>query len=120
MSEEKAEEKLPPGRGWLAGGGVISGALALLGTSCCVLPLVLVNLGISRALVAHLAFFVRARDVFIALTLVLLAAGVVVALYGGRRPRRRFWLAVGTGFALVAAAWLMPHYERDLVQWVRP
>ena len=35
--------------GWLAGGGVLGGFFAFLGASCCVLPILLVNLGVSSA-----------------------------------------------------------------------
>jgi mercuric ion transport protein len=120
MMEEKQNPEASRGRGWLAGGGVLSGAFALLGASCCVLPIVLVNLGVSSALIANLAFFARAREVFMALTLVFLAAGVVFALRGGRRQRPGFWIALGAGLALLTAAWIMPHYERELLQWLRP
>jgi mercuric ion transport protein len=120
MSDEKRNPRALRGRGWLAGGGVLSGAFALLGASCCVLPILLVNLGVSSALIANLAFFARAREAFMALTLALLAAGVVFALRGARRPRPGFWIALGAGLVLLAAAWIMPHYERELLQWVRP
>ena len=108
------------GRGWIAGGGDITGAFAFLGASCCVLPILLVNLGVSSALVANLAFFARARDWFIGLTFVFIAAGLFVALRGGRRPRPRFWIALGLALVLLAAAWVMPSYERELLQWIRP
>jgi mercuric ion transport protein len=120
MTEEKRNPEASRGRGWLAGGGVLSGSFALVGASCCVLPVLLVNLGVSSALVANLAFFAHAREAFMALTLVLLVAGVFVALRGGQRPRLGFWTALGAGLVLLAAAWIMPHYERELLQWASP
>ncbi len=120
MKDEKQNSTTSQECGWLAGGGLLSGAFAILGASCCVLPIILVNLGVSSALVANLVFFARAREAFMGLTLVLLAAGVVFALRGGRRPRLGFWIALGAGIVLLAAAWIMPLYERELLQWVRP
>lgn len=99
---------------------MLSGAFALLGASCCVLPIILVNLGASSALVANLAIVARARELFIVLTIVLLAAGAWFALRGGRRPRLQFWIMLAFALVLLAAAWIMPHYERELLQWVRP
>jgi hypothetical protein len=83
------------------------------------LPILLVNLGLSSAVVANFAVFSRARDAFIALTRVRLAAGVVFALRGGRRPRLGFWNALGAGLVLPAAAWIVPRYGRELRQSVR-
>ncbi len=120
MADEKQNSNASRGREWLAGGGIVSGVFALLGASCCVLPIVLVNLGVSSALVANLAFFARARDVFIVLTVVLFSAGLVFALRGGRRPQLGFWIALSGGLVLLTAAWIMPQYERELLQWVRP
>jgi mercuric ion transport protein len=120
MTDAKQDSKTLPARGWLAGGSVLSGAAALLAASCCVLPILLVNLGVSSALVANLALFASVRELFMALTVLLLATAVVFALRGGRRPRRRFWIALGAALTLLAGATIMPRYERELLQWVRP
>lgn len=120
MTDETEKPGAGQARGWLAGGGVLSGVFALLGASCCVLPILLVNLGVSSALVSNLAVFARARDVFMGLTIVLLSAGTFLALRGGRRVRVQFWVALLAALILLAAAWIMPHFERDLLQWVHP
>lgn len=103
----------------IEGGGVISGMFAFVGASCCVLPIILVNLGLSSALVANLAFFARAREVFMGFTIALLLAGAIFALGAGRRQSVRFWIMLILALTLLAAAWFMPFYERELLQWVR-
>ncbi len=90
----------------------------MLGASCCVLLIILVNLGISSALVANLAILAHAREALMLLTVLLLVAGVVVARRSGRRPCRGFWIALGVGFIFLAAAWILPQHERELLQWI--
>jgi mercuric ion transport protein len=119
MTENRQAHRDVRARGWLAGGGILSGAFALLGASCCVLPVLLVNLGVSSALVANLAIFAHARELFVALTILLLAGGALLALRGGRRPVRGFWIACGAGLALLAAAMITPHFEPELLAWMR-
>lgn len=110
----------PKGAGWFAGGGVLAGFFAFLGASCCVLPIILVNLGLSGALVANLAILARFRVPIIGLALALVIASVALACRGGRRPRLRFWISAGVALLLAAAAWIIPHYEGALLQWLNP
>lgn len=118
MTHELDTEKTLPARGWLAGGGVLGGMAAFLGASCCALPILLVNLGVSSALVGNLAFFARYKTGFMVVAAVLLAIAIGYALRGGRRPRARFWLSVLAGVLLLAGAWLLPSYEVELLQWL--
>ncbi len=105
--------------GLLAGGGMLTGLGAFIGASCCVLPVLLVQAGVSAALVAHLGVFTRAKPYLLALTALLVLAGFVAAFWGGRRPRPTV-LALLIGSALlVAAAYVMPYYEGQLLDWVR-
>ncbi|MEC5290490.1 mercuric transporter MerT family protein [Aurantimonas sp. C2-6-R+9] len=58
--------------GWFAGGGVVG---AVLASSCCIAPLVLVTLGISGAWIGNLTVLTPYQPYFVALTLVFLGLG---------------------------------------------
>ena len=62
----------PEKRGWLAVGGI---AGALLASSCCIAPLVLVTLGVSGAWIGNLTALEPYKWYFVAVTLGFLAAG---------------------------------------------
>lgn len=104
--------------GWIAGGGALSGLGAFIGASCCILPLILINLGVSAALVGKLAFFARFQHYFIGAAIVLLAAAIVVAFWKGRSPSKRVVIALVLTAALIVAAYVMPLYEPQLLRWV--
>ncbi|WP_206454500.1 mercuric transporter MerT family protein [Aurantimonas marina] len=57
---------------WFAGGGVVG---AVLASSCCIAPLVLVTLGISGAWIGNLTALTPYQPYFVALTLVFLGLG---------------------------------------------
>ncbi len=101
-----------------AGGGIVTGLAALIGASCCVLPILLVQAGVSTALVAHLGVFAQAKRYLLVLTAVLILAGFVAAFWGGRRPRPRVLVLLIIAALLVAGAYAMPLYERELLDWV--
>jgi mercuric ion transport protein len=67
-TESPAERR----KGWLAAGGV---AAAILASSCCIVPLVLVTLGISGAWIANLTALEPYKPVFAAVALALIALG---------------------------------------------
>nr|WP_317892283.1 mercuric transporter MerT family protein [uncultured Sphingomonas sp.] len=58
--------------GWLAAGGIVG---AVLASSCCVIPLVLVTLGVSGAWIGSLTALEPYEPYFVAATLALLAGG---------------------------------------------
>ena len=118
MTEETHKPLTAKEAGLLAGGGVLSGLFAFLGASCCILPILLVNLGVGGALVANLAVFAGFRLWFIGAALVLVVASMFFAFRGGRRPRRGFWISAAAASLLIAAAWIMPHYEGTLLRWL--
>ncbi len=70
-------------RGWFAAGGVIG---ALLASSCCLIPLVLVTLGVSGAWIGNLTVLEPYKGWFVGATLVFLALGFWQA---HARPRRK-------------------------------
>lgn len=68
-----AAEPNPQARsGWLATGGVLG---AVLASTCCIGPLILVSLGVSGAWIGNLTALEPAKPYFIAVTLVFLGLG---------------------------------------------
>lgn len=59
-------------KGWLAAGGVVG---AILASSCCVVPLVLVMLGVSGAWIGNLTVLEPYKPLFAAVTLVFVGLG---------------------------------------------
>jgi len=117
MSVEN-EETIGGASRLFAGGGILASLGGLLGASCCVLPLALVNLGVSSAIVANLGFFVGAQPWFAGAAALLVAAGFISAFWRGRRPRPRLFAMLGVAAVLVAATFLAPAFERELLQWM--
>jgi len=105
--------------GWFAKGGVLASLFAVVGASCCILPIILINLGLSSALVSHLGFFARFRHWFmVALSIMLIIGGIVYAYSGGRRPKRRTLVIFVLAAILILAAYILPYYEGDLQRWL--
>ena len=103
--------------GWFASGGLIASLFAFIGASCCVLPIILVNLGVSTTLVAQLGFFARNQALFQWVTLALLIAATFFAFRNGR-PRMRVIVLLVIGFVLAAIAYVLPSYEREILEWL--
>ena len=118
MTTETAKEIVPPkaAKDALAGGGLISGLAAFIGASCCVLPLILVNIGLGGAWMVNLAFFAVAKPYFLAASFLFIVAAFVVAFWGKRKPSTKtlFVLSVATG--LTAIAYVMPWYEGRILR----
>ncbi|RIJ20144.1 hypothetical protein D1227_13945, partial [Henriciella mobilis] len=100
-----------------ASGGVVASFFAFIGASCCVLPIILVNLGVSTTLVAKLGFFARNQALFQWVTLALLAAAAFFAFRNGR-PSMRVIVLLVIGFALAGVAYVLPSYEREILEWL--
>ncbi|KAF0180745.1 MAG: hypothetical protein FD160_1707 [Caulobacteraceae bacterium] len=109
----------PPTAGLFAGGSLITGLAAMIGASCCVLPILLVQAGLSTALVAHLGVLASAKPYLLATTAALILAGFVAAFWGGRRPRPMVVVILVIAALLVIGAYVMPQYENLLLEWVR-
>lgn len=103
--------------GWLASGGVLASFFAFIGASCCVLPVILVNLGVSTAFVANLGFFARNQALFQWVTVALLTGAVFFAFRSGR-PRPRVIVLLVLGFALAGVAYVLPSFEREILEWL--
>ncbi|MEZ5922505.1 MAG: hypothetical protein R3C60_14320 [Parvularculaceae bacterium] len=117
-SEDPNKPKTRRKGGWIAGGGALSGLGAFIGASCCVLPLILINLGVSAALVGKFAFFARFQHYFMGAAIILLAVAIVAAFWKGRRPSKRVVIMLALAAALLVAAYVMPFYEPQLLRWV--
>ncbi len=117
MTDEKHNLRRANGGGWFAGGGVAASILAFIGASCCLLPIVLLNLGIGTAFAGNIAFLGKFQIWFQGLTIVLLAAGYYFAFRRGRPSGRVLaWLIFATLFA--AVAFTVQRYEGAIVQWL--
>lgn len=118
MSGEDNKPDRTKRSGLIAGGSALSGFAAFIGASCCVLPLVLVNLGVSTALVGKLAFFARAQQYFMGAAVVLLIGAITAAFWKRRRPSKRVAITLVLAVLFVFAAYIMPAYEPQLLRWV--
>ena len=115
------KETQPPRRGLgslFAGGGALAGLATFVGASCCVLPLLLAQIGLGTAFVAQLSFLVRAQPYFNALALALIVGALVASFWRGRRPRPIVVaMLLGAG-VLLAGAEILPHYEGRMMKWI--
>ena len=101
----------------VSGGGAVSGFLAFIGASCCVVPILLVHLGGASGLVAKLGFFASWQDWFAWGAISLLALSLTLAL---RRdsPGRAFWIWWSVGTVFLAVSLILPNYEMRLQSWL--
>lgn len=115
------EDSQPPRRsvgGLLAGSGALTGLASLIGASCCVLPLLLAQVGFGAALVSQLSFLAQAKPYLLGLTLALVIAGLTASFRGGRRPRPLVVMLLVGAALLAAAAWILPSYEGQIMRWI--
>jgi mercuric ion transport protein len=103
---------------WLSGSGALGGVAAFIGASCCVLPLVLVQLGVATGLVAHLAWFARWQPYLFWAAAAILALSATLALWRGQ-PSLSFWIRWAIGAIFLAAAFVLPNYELQILHWIR-
>lgn len=100
---------------WLARGSLVGAISAFVGASCCVLPLVLFNLGVSSAIISQLGFLSRFREAFLFISIGLIVAGVFFAFKSGRRPSKGAVFNFSLAVAFVIAAHSIPLLESDLL-----
>ena len=104
--------------GAAASSGILAGVLAAVGASCCVLPLVLIQLGVGAALAGSLTVLAPLRPWFLLAAVGLLGWAAFRAFRGGR-PRMRVIVLLTLGTAVLAAALILPAFERDLLRWAQ-
>ena len=118
MKTKDLDSQHSHGGGAAASGGIIAGLLATIGASCCVLPLVLIQFGVSAAIAGRLTALAAYKP-----WLMLLAAGLLgwaaFRAFSGGRPRRRLLALLVIGVIIVAAAFVLPAFERDLLRWAQ-
>jgi len=100
-----------------AGGGLLGSIAAFVGASCCVLPIILFNMGVSSAAIARLGFFARYTNEFLIASLVFIAVGVFWAFRGGRKPSRSATVMLLVALVFVGTAYILPSYELDLIRY---
>lgn len=111
----------PPRRelgGLFAGTGALAGLASLIGASCCVLPLLLAQVGLGAALVFQLSFLAKAKPYLLAVLRVLIVAGLIASFWNGRKPRPIVLvMQLGAG-AVAIVAEVLPHYEGQIMRWI--
>lgn len=114
----------PRSRRLTASGSLLAGALAAIGASlCCVVPLVLLLLGIGGAWISYLTALEPYRLIFIGLTLLFLGLafrklymvppacvpdGTCITPPGRRNQRLLFWLVATVLLVLLGFPWYAP------------
>jgi mercuric ion transport protein len=96
--------------------GLVAALAALVGASCCALPLVLASLGLAGAWIANLGIFVAYRPYITIAALIVIAAGWVIALR--RKPSGRTLLVLGLATVIVLAALAVAQYEPEITRYL--
>ncbi len=102
--------------GLLSQAGLVAGIAALIGASCCALPLALAWLGLAGAWIATLGIFVVYRPHLTAVAVILIGAGWVLALR--RQASQRTLVVLGFATVIVGAAVALTHYEPELTRYL--
>lgn len=111
----------PPKRGLgglFAGGGALAGLATFVGASCCVLPLLLAQIGLGTAFASQLGFLVRAKPYLEVLTVALIIGGLVASFWNGRRPRPMVVVMLIGALVFIAGSEILPHYEGQIMRWI--
>lgn len=104
---------------WPAVTGLVTGFFALIGASCCVLPLLLLNLGVSTAMISNLEFFAVAKPYFLGVTSLLIVASLIMAFRNGGRPSGRALALMSVSALVLLAALVAPIFEPQLIALIR-
>jgi len=96
--------------------GLVAAVAALVGASCCALPLALAWLGLAGAWIGNLGIFVAYRPYITAVAVVLIGVGWVIASW--RRAANRAFVVLAVATVLVAGAMLVSHYEAELARYL--
>ncbi len=96
--------------------GLVVALAALVGASCCALPLVLASLGLAGAWIANLGIFVVYRPYITVVALVVIAVGWAIALR--RKAYGRTILILSLATAIVLAALAVAHSEPEITRYL--
>jgi mercuric ion transport protein len=104
--------------GVAASSSIVASVLAAIGASCCVLPLLLIQLGVGAAVAGSLTALAPLRPWFLLAAVGLLGWAAFRAFRGGR-PRMGVIVLLTLGSAVVVVAVIIPAFEGDLLRWAR-
>ncbi len=117
--------------GVVAGAGLAAGLVAIVASSCCVLPIVLVGLGLGSVAAALVPTLAVLRTYLLAAAVLAVVAGWVIylrrrqacatdAACGVPAAARRapIWLVLASAIVLLALIW-QPWIEPLLLSWIR-
>jgi mercuric ion transport protein len=96
--------------------GLVAALAALVGASCCALPLVLASLGLAGAWIANLGIFVVYRPHITVVALVVIAVGWAIA--HRRQSSGRTFLVLSLATVIVLAALAVAHYESEITRYL--
>ena len=96
--------------------GLVAAVGALVGASCCALPLAPAWLGLAGAWIGNLGIFVAYRPYITAAAVVLISVGWVIA--SRRRATKRTIVVLALATALVGGAILVSYYEAELTRYL--
>jgi mercuric ion transport protein len=99
-----------------AGGGLGSAIAGLIGASCCVLPIILFNMGVGSAIIGNLIFFADKTEYFLIGALLFIAVGVIASFWGDRNPGRRAFIMFVLSALIVLFAYILPGFEGDILR----
>jgi mercuric ion transport protein len=100
----------------IAGLGLVAALAALVGATCCVLPLALASVGLAGAWIANIGIFVTYRSHITVAAFGLIALGWAVAFR--RRASRRTIFILGAATVLVVIALALAAYEPQLTRYL--
>lgn len=96
--------------------GLVAAIAALVGASCCALPLALAWLGLAGAWIATLEIFVVYRPYTTAFAIIVISLGWVIAVR--RRASRRTLVVLSLASLVVGGALLIANYESELTRYL--
>ena len=96
--------------------GLVAAVAALVGASCCALPLALAWFGLAGAWIANLGIFVTYRPYITAAAVILIGLGWIIAVR--RRAANRTFIVLALATMLVGGAVLVSYYETELARYL--
>jgi len=96
--------------------GLIAAVAALVGASCCALPLALAWLGLAGAWIANLGIFVTYRPYITGAAVIVIGLGWIIAVR--RRGASRTFVVLALATILVTGAVLVSYYESELTRYL--
>src|SRR5262252_7967379 len=96
--------------------GLVAAVAALVGASCCALPLALAWLGLAGAWIANLGFFVAYRPYITAAAMALVGIGWIIEIR--RTAANRTFVVLALATMLVGGAILVSYFETELTRYL--